>query len=425
MKTIIDLYHENPDKFLELCNKYNLKVTGCNNGFKLQVVYDKDTDEITFHNGENLSANIGKEIEDIDFKFVGGLKKSIDYLSTKKNIIKNYQYLLCEIYKEKIYLLTVIDKNNKIDKDIVKIAKSLGINGIDNIIFNGKLNKSNISLLLEFIEENTLVAIEEYNNFIKELFKVELKNTYSEMIFNFYNNDKCVQCVFSCINKDDYKEQNPEVIQSLSNIYKECKNDEDFIKLLSDYKTYNKLYNLGTKLNKNEYSICTESLSPEIKSFLKNKGNVVKNLYENYVIINYINEKLKISVSKSNDGGIPIYTEEYHPEKIMDALDYLYGRRNHNIQLDIHNFKDEDGEYTTTFKYKSDDDLIKICVFIELLFGVTMYNGEEINSEDVGHYIHNKDIVKNIGDKYQTEIDRSIQDCNDIWVEVYNKTLRH
>jgi hypothetical protein len=423
MKNIIDLYHENPDKFLELCNKYNLKVTGCNNGFKLQVVYDKDTDEITFHNGENLSTNIGKKIEDIDFKFVSGLKKSIDYLSTKKNIIKNYQYLLCEIYKEKIYLLTVIDKNNKIDKDIVKIAKSLGINGIDNIIFNGKLNKSNISLFLEFIEENTLVGIEEYNNFIKELFKVELKNKYSEMIFNFYDNDKCVQCVFSCVNKDDYKEQNPEVIQSLSNIYKESKNDEDFINLLSDYKTYNKLYNLGTKLNKNEYSICTESLSPEIKSFLKNKGNVVKKLYENYVIINYINEKLKISVSSKN-GDTYIYTKEYHPEKIMDALDNLYGRRNHNINLDIHNFIKDGGEYKTTFKYESEEDLIKLCAFIELLFGVTMYNGEEINSEDIGHYILNKDIVKNIGDKYQTEIDEIIQDCDSVWIDVYNKTLR-
>lgn len=423
MKNIIDLYHENPDKFLELCNKYNLKVTGCNNGFKLQVVYDKDTDEITFHNGENLSTNIGKKIEDIDFKFVSGLKKSIDYLSTKKNIIKNYQYLLCEIYKEKIYLLTVIDKNNKIDKDIVKIAKSLGINGIDNIIFNGKLNKSNISLFLEFIEENTLVGIEEYNNFIKELFKVELKNKYSEMIFNFYDNDKCVQCVFSCVNKDDYKEQNPEVIQSLSNIYKESKNDEDFINLLSDYKTYNKLYNLGTKLNKNEYSICTESLSPEIKSFLKNKGNVVKKLYENYVIINYINEKLKISVSPKNNDTY-IYTKEYHPEKIMDALDNLYGRRNHNINLDIHNFIKDSGEYKTTFKYESEEDLIKLCAFVELLFGVTMYNGEEINSEDIGHYILNKDIVKNIGDKYQTEIDEIIQDCDSVWIDVYNKTLR-
>lgn len=423
MKNIIDLYHENPDKFLELCNKYNLKVTGCNNAFKLQVVYDKDTDEITFHNGENLSANIGKKIEDIDFKFVSGLKKSIDYLSTKKNIIKNYQYLLCEIYKEKIYLLTVIDKNNKIDKDIVKIAKSLGINGIDNIIFNGKLNKSNISLFLEFIEENTLVGIEEYNNFIKELFNVELKNKYSEMIFNFYDNDKCVQCVFSCVNKDDYKEQNPEVIQSLSNIYKESKNDEDFINLLSDYKTYNKLYNLGTKLNKNEYSICTESLSPEIKSFLKNKGNVVKKLYENYVIINYINEKLKISVSPKNNDTY-IYTKEYHPEKIMDALDNLYGRRNHNINLDIHNFVKDGGEYKTTFKYESEEDLIKLCAFVELLFGVTMYNGEEINSEDIGHYILNKDIVKNIGDKYQTEIDEIIQDCDSVWIDVYNKTLR-
>lgn len=423
MKNIIDLYHENPDKFLELCNKYNLKVTGCNNAFKLQVVYDKDTDEITFHNGENLSANIGKKIEDIDFKFVSGLKKSIDYLSTKKNIIKNYQYLLCEIYKEKIYLLTVIDKNNKIDKDIVKIAKSLGINGIDNIIFNGKLNKSNISLFLEFIEENTLVGIEEYNNFIKELFNVELKNKYSEMIFNFYDNDKCIQCVFSCVNKDDYKEQNPEVIQSLSNIYKESKNDEDFINLLSDYKTYNKLYNLGTKLNKNEYSICTESLSPKIKSFLKNKGNVVKKLYENYVIINYINEKLKISVSPKNNDTY-IYTKEYHPEKIMDALDNLYGRRNHNINLDIHNFVKDGGEYKTTFKYESEEDLIKLCAFVELLFGVTMYNGEEINSEDIGHYILNKDIVKNIGDKYQTEIDEIIQDCDSVWIDVYNKTLR-
>lgn len=423
MKTIIDLYHENPDKFIELCNKSNLKIIGCNNGFKLQVMYDDKNDSLSFHDGKDLSLNIGKKIGDIDIKFIEGLKKSIDYLTTKKNVIKNYQYLLFELNKEKISLLTVIDKNNKIDKDVNKISKSLGINSNDNILFNGKFNKEMTSLLLGFIEENTLVGIEEYNNFINELFKLKSNKLYSELIFNFYYDDKCIQTVFSCINKDDYKEQNPEVIHSLSEIYKECKNDEDFINLLSDYKTYNKLYNLGTKLNKNEYSICIESLSPEIKSFLKNKSNVVKNLYENYVIINYINEKLKISL-KNMDIGSYIYTKEYHPEKIMDALDNLYGRRNHNINLDIHNFIKDSGEYKTIFTHESEEDLIKLCAFVELLFGVTMYNGEENNSEDIGHYILNKNIVKNIGDKYQTEIDKIIQDCNDIWVEVYNKTLR-
>lgn len=291
MKTITDLYRENPDKFIDLCNKSNLNVIGCNNGFKLQVVYNKENDSLSFHNGENLSTMIGKKISDMDIKFVDGLKKSIDYLTTKKNIIKNYLYFLFEINKDNISLITVIDKNNKADKDINKISKSLGIQPNDNI-FNSKLNKESISLLLGFIDENDSISIEEYNKFIKELFNLKSNKLYYEMIFNFYYGNKCIQCIFSCVNKDDYKKQNPEVIQSLSDLYKECKTDEDFINLLSNYKTYNKLYNLGTKLNKNDYSICVESLSPEIKSLIKKKGLIIKNLYENYVIINYINEKL-------------------------------------------------------------------------------------------------------------------------------------
>jgi len=421
MKTIIDLYHESPDKFIDLCNKSNLKVIGCNNGFKLQVVYNEENDSLSFHNGENLSAMIGKEIGDMDIKFVDGLKKSIDYLTTKKNIIKNYLYLLFEINKNNIYLITVIDKNNQVDKDTNKISKSLGIKPNDNI-FNGKLNKESISLLLGFIDENPLVGIEEYNKFIKELFKLKSNKLYSEMIFNFYYDNKCIQCIFSCINKDDYQEQNPEVIRSLSNLYKECKTDEDFINLFSNYKTYNQLYNLGTKLNKNDYSICVESLSPEIKSLIKKKGSVIKNLYENYVIINYINEKLKIS-KKPIDDRLKIYTGKYHPEKIMDAIDNLFGRRNHGIRIDFHDFEEEDNEYTALFTYKSDDDLIKLCAFIELLFGITMYNGESENSEDIGHFILSKDIVKNIGNKYQTEIDNLIQNCNDVWYSVYKRTL--
>ena len=35
MKTIADLFHESPDKFIDLCNKSNLKVIACNNGFKI------------------------------------------------------------------------------------------------------------------------------------------------------------------------------------------------------------------------------------------------------------------------------------------------------------------------------------------------------------------------------------------------------
>ena len=84
MKTITDLYRENPDKFIDLCNKSNLNVIGCNNGFKLQVVYNKENDSLSFHNGENLSTMIGKKISDMDIKFVDGLKKSIDYLTTKQ-----------------------------------------------------------------------------------------------------------------------------------------------------------------------------------------------------------------------------------------------------------------------------------------------------------------------------------------------------
>lgn len=430
MLNIIDLYNQNIEDFIDSLSK-DVELTCLKGGTNIQVIYDNETESVKFFNGDLYNTKIGEEIKNIDKLFTNGLKKALDMLSTKTSIIKQYEYILLEVYNDNIYVISVIDKNLKINKDISKVAKILNVK-IPEYSFKGKLSKYQKDLILGLVQENTLLGKEEFNGFIKQLFKIdESKNiSFKDLLFNLDYLDSHIQVVFSCLsentdpNKREIKNvQNKDVILKLKECFEGYTTDEDFINLLSDYKTYNKLYNLGTKLNKNEYSICIESLNPEIATFIKKGGSIVKKLYENYVIINYINEKLKIS-PQNIDIGTYIYTKEYHPEKIMDALDYLFGRRNHNISLDIHNFIKDSGEYKTIFTYESEEDLIKLCAFVELLFGVTMYNGEENNSEDLGHYILNKDIVKNTGDKYQTEIDKIIQDCNDIWINVYNKTLR-
>ena len=159
MKQLIDLYNEDTTKFLELFEKNNITVIGCHQSFKLQIVYDEENDKLMYFDGSNLSTNIGSEIQDIDKLFTKGLKKSIDYIESKKNIIKNYNYLLCELYDNEIYLISVIDKNNKVDKDVNKLCKSLNIKS-SKVIFEGKLNSHQIHLLQSFIMENTLICKE-------------------------------------------------------------------------------------------------------------------------------------------------------------------------------------------------------------------------------------------------------------------------
>jgi hypothetical protein len=143
-------------------------------------------------------------------------------------------------------------------------------------------------------------------------------------------------------------------------------------------------------------------------------------------LIDIIHEKLIITNKiYKNNYDIVLYTDIYHPEKILDALDQLYGRSNHNIKIDIYNYtQDAYKDYTTTFTYDNIDDVVKLCVFIELLFGVTKYEGDFDNTEDMCYFIRDSKLIIKIGLEKQTELDRIFQDYNDKWSEIYIKCLR-
>jgi hypothetical protein len=136
---------------------------------------------------------------------------------------------------------------------------------------------------------------------------------------------------------------------------------------------------------------------------------------------NYITEKLKIRKSSENTIET-IYIGIYNTEVLMDALDSMYGRGKHNIFL-YDNVADDDVNYCS-LKYKTDDDLIKLFSFIELVFDACMYNGEENNSEDIGHYIQDKSIVKYVGEEYQSEIEECIKTYEENFYKVYKEIIR-
>lgn len=135
----------------------------------------------------------------------------------------------------------------------------------------------------------------------------------------------------------------------------------------------------------------------------------------------FINEKLKIKkgFSQSHKTIETFYTGSFTHEQIIDMIDETYNRENHNIILTNYNTIDQ--EHYCSVEYKNDEDLIKLFGFIEMLFGPTMYNGEFQNSEDMGFYIQNKEIVKQIGSKYQSEIDDIIQNYEDSFYKAYKK----
>lgn len=401
MKQLIDLYNEDTTKFLELLEKNNIKVIGCHQSFKLQIVYDEENDKLMYFDGSNLSTNIGSEIQDIDKLFTKGLKKSIDYIESKKNIIKNYNYLLCELYDNEIYLISVIDKNNKVDKDVNKLCKSLNIKS-SKVIFEGKLNSHQIHLLQSFIMENTLICKEEYYKFVEEIFSIKIKENILEIIFNIFikDKDKCLQFIHSCTDNNNEIVPNDN-IKELETIYKECKTDKDFIDLISNYKTYNKLVNIGVKLNRNEYQIQEEALSPEILSLIKQKGNIVKKLYENYVLINYITEKMVYnSSSKRKEYVFSFDKDKFSWNTTDEFLNLVYGIYGKKfIELDVFN-------YDNTIKVITYDEesLAKIISILCHVKFISKFNGDSKDTDDLAYYIGevnfskiiNKNVIKQI-----------------------------
>lgn len=407
MKQLLDLYNEDTTKFLELFEKNNIKVIGCHKSFKLQIVYDEENDKLMYFDGSNLSTNIGSEIKDIDKLFTKGLKKSIDYIESKKNIIKNYNYLLCELYNNEIYLISVIDKNNNVDKDINKICKSLNIKPA-KIIFEGKFNNTQIHLLQGFIMENTLIGKEEFYKFVEELFSIKIKENILELIFNIFikDKDKCLQFIHSCadINDEIVPDEN---IKELETIYKECKSDKDFIDLISNYKTYNKLVNIGVKLNKNKYQIQEEALSPEIISLIKQKGNIIKKLYENYVLINYINEKMLYNSStKAKEYVFSFDKDKFTWNTADEFLNLIYGIYGKKfIELDVFN-------YSNTIKVitYSEESLVKIISVLCYVKFISKFNGNIKDKDDLAYYIGednfdkliNKNVIAQIEEETKT-----------------------
>lgn len=401
MKQLIDLYNEDTTKFLELFEKNNIKVISGHQSFKLQIIYNEENDKLMYFDGSNLSTNIGSEIKDIDKLFTKGLKKSIDYIESKKNIIKNYNYLLCELYDNEIYLISVIDKNNKVDKDINKICKSLNIKPA-KIIFEGKLNSHQIHLLQSFIIENTLISKEEFYKFAEELFSIKVKENILELIFNIFikDKDKCLQFIHSCVDTNNEMVPN-ENIKELEIIYKECKSDKDFIDLISNYKTYNKLVNIGVKLTKNEYQIQEEALSPEIISLIKQKGNIVKKLYENYVLINYITEKMIYNSSTRRKEYVFTFDKEKFIWNTTDEfLNLVYGTYGKKfIELDVFNYDD-----TIKVITYSEESLSKIISILCHIKNIIKFNGNAKDKDDLAYYIGednvhkliNKNVIKQI-----------------------------
>lgn len=137
----------------------------------------------------------------------------------------------------------------------------------------------------------------------------------------------------------------------------------------------------------------------------------------------FITEKLKIHKSYENINIIEtVYIGIYNTETLMDALDSMYGRSKHNIVL-YNNVADNDVNYCS-LKYKDDNDLIKLFTLFELVFDVCMYNGEENNSEDIGHYIQDKNIVKYVGEEYQSEIEECIKTHEEKFYKVYKEIIK-
>lgn len=297
MLQILDIYKEYPNEIINYLENNEVTINALFGGYKLQIIYDNNSNCIKYFDANNLkNAEIGNEITDIENLFIPGLNKVIEKINSKIDLVKQYKYILCEVNNKKVNLITVVDKNNNINKDLNKVAKIFEFN-IAPILYKGKLKENTIEKFKNVFKEEIIKT--DILNFILDN---NTKSLIKELLFNINlidkSNKKCLQLILPINNIETDlinntfdnidKENNKKIIKDIFYQFGEAKTDEEFIELIKDSKKYNKLINLSSKLPNLYYNIQEDAINENIKKLIKSKGSLMKKIYEHYILYNFL-----------------------------------------------------------------------------------------------------------------------------------------
>lgn len=336
MENLVDIYNKNQELVNELLSGSNIDITLKLDGVSLQVLYNDETGKYEYHQ-HIKEFGIGPIVTRLKRYFCKELNDAIEYFNSNIDKLDNYKFINTILYKGQIILLSAMykDSTDVVDdySNLLAISQDLGIE-LFTCLWQGKLSDNQISNIINLINFNSINSSEEFRDYVFNLFTntdiignfytpskpfpYELFDTLKVIpgiIFNFRLNGKVAQYQISdkyydqikksklaqrklnaTINKTnleniistmvDYLEKN---VEHFSDLHMENL-EKNFIKMMSNKKMYNKLFNLSatTPLYQDRlYKLQISLLSPELQSLINKKGTIMKTLYENYLIMFY------------------------------------------------------------------------------------------------------------------------------------------
>ena len=408
MEHIQDIYKEKPELIENLLknhvSKINLKV----DGKPFQVLYNEETDELEFHGRSGNETTVGPLITDIDRYFSKFVNDAIRHIEARADLFKKYKFMTIEIIDNELLLTSVITKSGEFvnsPKEIRKIADELETEVMPTL-WEGHLSDSQINTLMDIIKTGDVPTKSEFIKVVKELFdkdpnfpkKLIMANTefIEGIVFFFDVKGKIVEyklvdpafraqsAGYKASSKEE-KDKNEEVYNKLYEFFLEWVEnngekladnrihsiEKNFLKMMSDPKTYNKVMNMASGIRVNNiarYGVQLDRTTPELAKEIQKNGDLYKTIYEKFFNLfkkpkkrNYtINKEFQMKV---NDAitlfeGMEGY-EHYANDLLLEDEE---NNENNDTNDKLNKIKTELKE----LKY-SDEDIKKITNYIKSL----------------------------------------------------------
>lgn len=329
MEYLIDQYVAKPEKVNKLLHspvQVSLKVDGA----AFQIGYDSMKDEITYHKRSGVSKRLGPIIMGYEQLFRKSINDAIDYFNTKKDIIKQNKVYAIELFNGLYILLTVIDKNDNVIQDpnkIKKIADGLGID-FAPILFNGVFNQQQIESIISLMNLDETTSNEDFKKHLTTLFgdgnwsKFMLGSEVEGIVLTWAQQGdpqqyKIINPAFKARHKKEIEVDKQQADQ-LNNIYKCLYNklntiadnrssnwienlDKNFEKMFEDQQFTKEILSLISKIpyvKKDFWELQMNHTSSIIKDLIKQHGDIIKMIYEKYMMQFHKSRKRNYIISK-------------------------------------------------------------------------------------------------------------------------------
>lgn len=303
MEHLKELYDNNKPLFYDLM-KDRIKVTLKINGRGLQVYYNKDLDEIEFHECTKITTELGPKVSEYTKMMDKCYSDAIDTINDHLDEVKKYDFMIFELVKDNMILVTCIKDEKLIDEqdDLKNVAKS--INGVKlvPVVFDGKLSVEQQVQLTSWCSDPNMSSNLDFYQFIKDLFddnsesKVsfptkeynDMKAFVEGVVIDFYTSTKIAQ--YKLMDQkymadykgkvDNAKAEAEESLSPLREYMAKFNDDSDdkinsFLKMVSNPKRWSKLVELGAKVPLSEFDdpyYINKNLPDDVKKILRRGG---------------------------------------------------------------------------------------------------------------------------------------------------------